>query len=111
MDGNCIFKSTYGERCDKDSHISTTTGLAQIHSIINASKIYNDGLGQQLEAQLLLDPDFKVNYHKNCISKCMSKTNVSRAAARQETDEGPSVKKLRHMSKPFDFKLNCLYCG
>ena len=113
MDEYCIFKRIYGDKCDLSSRFSSNSGSSRIHSIIAASNIYADGLASQLETQLTSNPDLKVYYHKNCVSKYTSKTNYAALikTTTLELGEGPSAKRLRHTFKPFDFKLNCLYCG
>ena len=54
-------------------------------------------------------------YHKNCVSSYISKTNLSRIHLRNEKTFN-AVKKnppkvRRSISKSFDFKTNCLFCG
>jgi hypothetical protein len=112
MDEQCIFKSKYGDQCDDRQPCSKSAGSSRIISIIQASQTYKDSLFTELETQFSTDPDLSVFYHKNCVSRYTSKTNLAKYL-KADTDEeaGPSTKRLRRSSSVFDFMHHCLYCG
>jgi len=108
MEQGCVFKFRYGTECDEKTSLSETTGVARIETIINASKVYGDTLHVELETQLAENENLKIYYHRNCVSRYTSKTNL----AKYKNNEGaPPAKRLRRSSSVFDFKLHCLYCG
>lgn len=109
MDQACVFKFRYGDECEDRKPCSQNVGSARIHTIVKASKAYRDGLHETLEKQLAENENLTINYHKNCVSRYTSRTNV----AKYETDEyaAPPTKKLRHYHSPYDFRQHCLYCG
>lgn len=80
----------------------------QMSTIIEASKIRNDGLHLILEEH----SDSAVHYHKNCISTYTSKTHLKRLHETKVHCVSPQRKRqcrsgLRH----FDFRTQCLFCG
>ena len=70
------------------------------------------GLHTGLEDILALDPNVKISYHKYCVSKYTSKTNVSRHHSHTSLPEdGPVKKRLRKSTNLFNFRECCIYCG
>ena len=113
MADTCIFKRVYGKDCeDQGQKCITNKGTSRIESIIEASRIYCDGLCDGLKEKYAADKDLTISYHKNCVSRYTSKTNLKhhQTPHRSEND-GPAQKRLRHSERLFDFKKNCLYCG
>ena len=91
MEQGCVFKFRYGTECDEKTSLSETTGVARIETIINASKVYGDTLHVELETQLAEKENLKINYHRNCVSRYTSKTNL----AKYNNNEGaPSSQKI-----------------
>uniref|UniRef100_UPI00358F791D uncharacterized protein isoform X1 n=1 Tax=Myxine glutinosa TaxID=7769 RepID=UPI00358F791D len=117
MDEGRVFKSRYGEACDSKSPCVTNSGPARIQSIIQAGRIYKDNLWQGLDSQLAANPSLSIQYHKNCVSKYTSKSNLAtilrRASTSTEntTETVPAAKRLCCSSAPFDFLQHCLYCA
>ena len=112
MTEDCFFKAKYGQACEgqKDRRCSTNIDPSRIESIINASKVYDDGLCNELAEQLESNPNLTIYYHKNCVSRYTSKTNISRfQAIRKNSEDVPAPKRLRHSDKVFDFRSSCLY--
>ena len=106
----CIFKDKYGEECDDECKLSTNLGSARIHSIIQASKVYGDGIHLQLAELLANEDNPTIHYHKNCVSRYVSSTNLKhKVETHEESSESP--KKLRRSDKLFNFRKDCLYCG
>jgi len=113
MSETCFFKTRYEGACESQrANLSHNSGPDRIESIINASKIYEDGLCSELECQFRNDREnTKIAYHKNCVSKYTSKTNLSHQQNRKTEHNVPSTKRLRYSLELFDFNKNCLYCG
>lgn len=109
MDEACIFKFRYGSECNDASPCSQNSGKSRIQTIINASMVYGDSLHINLEKQIAEKEDLKIYYHKNCVSRYTSKSNL--AKYQRATSDAPPPKKLCHLSSTFDFKQHCLYCG
>ena len=109
MDESCIFKFRYGSECKDSSHLSQTSGSSRLDTIINASKVYGDELHVTLEKQRAEHPNLTVFYHKNCVSKYTSKSNLVKYQTSAEN--APPAKKLRRSSSEFEFMKHCLYCG
>ena len=109
MDEACIFKFKYGNECNEKNACSQSSGTSRIQTIITASKAYGDGLHAKLEKLIAEKEDLIINYHKNCVSRYTSKSNL--AKYQKNTLDAPPPKKLRHLSSTFEFKEHCLYCG
>ena len=62
MENECIFKFKYEEECPESERLSQNQGPARIHSIITASKLYQDGLHEKLENGLSSNPSLRVSY-------------------------------------------------
>ena len=110
----CFFKTKYGKDCEaQKDKCSQNKGPARIQSIVDASKVYGDGLGLPLKRQFQADQNFTISFHKNCVSRYTSKTNLShrRSTLEDAGNDKPAKKRLRHSEELFDFKTNCLYCG
>ena len=78
MEQSCVFKFRYGTACDEKASLSETTGIARIETIINASKRYGDTLHVELETKVAENDNFKIYYHRNCVSRYTSKTNLAK---------------------------------
>ena len=71
-------------------------------SFRQASKTYGDDLHQNLEEQYLAkDESLILHYHKNCVSRYTSKSNLSKYQTKG--CENPPTKKLRRSHETFDF--------
>ncbi|PIK51924.1 hypothetical protein BSL78_11179 [Apostichopus japonicus] len=108
MEQGCVFKFKYGTECNENATLSETIGLARIETIINASKVYGDTLHVDLETQLAENEYLKIYYHRNCVSRYTSKTNLAKY---KNNVSAPPAKRLQRLLSVFDFKLHCLYCG
>ena len=108
MEQSCVFKFRYGTTCDEKAPLSETTGIARIETIINASKLYWDTLHVELETKVAENDNFKTYYHRNCVSRYTSKTNLAKL---KNNESASPVKRLRRSTSVFDFKRHCLYCG
>lgn len=108
MEKECIFKFKY-DGCEHDkTDLQTNKTQTRVHTIINASRQYGDGLYDKLEKCLQENETLTVYYHKNCVSRYTSKTNIpSRPPLVALVEE----KKLRRCYSTFNFKEQCLYCG
>ena len=102
----CIFSIYYGDSCSSsDGKLNTNKDSSRIKSIITASQSRGDDLHLQLIQALECDENYKIKYHKNCISKyCSVKKKVS-------VNVQPPRKKTHSSLSPFDFKNHCIYCG
>ena len=81
----------------------------RMSSIIDASKIRNDGLHLTIEQNC----SSAVHYHKNCVStyytsKCHTK-RLSHTIARSNSPQ--PKRKCRSDRRNFDFNTQCLFCG
>lgn len=110
MSEECAFKFRYGEECEKETKgLQKNKGPGRIQSIIDASRKYGDNLHIKLQEQLTENPDMTISYHKNCVSRYTSKSNLGKHR-QQSTSEEPQ-RKLRKSSLQFNFRQHCLYCG
>ena len=107
MEQRCIFESRY--ECDEKTSLSTNTGTSRIETIISVSKVYDDTLHKELQTKLDGNKNLKILFHRNCVSRYASKSNLI-AYNKNKTDSSPPVKKLRK-SSAFDFRFHCLFCG
>ena len=106
----CSFESVYEKECVKSTKgLVESNGTKRIISIIEASKKYNDDLHISLESKLLSDPNLTVYYHKNCVSRYTSKSNLVKYGSISDEEEPP--RKLRKSDCHFNFREHCLYCG
>ena len=110
MSGECIFKFKYGTDCPKGSKaLQKNSGPERILSIIQASQTYRDELHIKLQEELSADPNKTIFYHKNCISRYTSKSNLAKYELQNVPEEPP--RKLRKSCVQFNFREHCLYCG
>ena len=109
MDETCIFKFKYDSECNEKNPCSQSSGTSRIQTIINASKAYGDGLHVKLEKLIAEKEDLKIYYHKNCVSRYTSKSNL--AKYQRTTLDAPPPKKLRCLSSTFEFKEQSLLWG
>ena len=110
----CFFKEKYGIDCKSEDKLSQSRGPSRIQSIIAASKAYGDGLHLTLERQLATNEEISLSYHKNCVSRYTSRTNLAhhkKVTTDTDAQEQPTKKRLRRSAEHFDFKKHCLYCG
>ncbi len=82
-----------------------------INSIISASDIYRDDKYNYLVAHLEKNPELKIYYHKACVSRYTSLTNLNPYTRSASSHLQPPKKKLRRSHGSFDFMKHCLYCG
>lgn len=110
---SCIFKFKYGDLCCDADKLQQSVGDDRIKTIIQYSKCHEDGLYRKLENGLatahLENRQYKIACHRNCISKYVSPRNKKSMDA--ANFDGPPAKVLRKSYPPFEYKLNCLYCG
>ena len=108
----CFFNNLY--ECDSKIPCISNVGPARLHSIINASKHYEDGLFLQLEQELDFNTNLTISYHKNCISRYTSKTHIERAISRKSKCKQDVVlpsKRFRSETPSFEFNKHCLFCA
>ena len=109
MEHQCIFQFKY--RCDEKTSLSKNNGIARVKSIISASKAYGDTLHEELQPQLDRDENLTIYYHKNCVSRYTSTSNLNKYY-NNENDSPPPVKRVRRsLAGLFDFRTHCLFCG
>ena len=112
MEEECVFRAIYGNECAKQkTSLQKNSGPARVFAIIEASKHYGDELHERLEAKLKDDEHFTIAYHKNCVSRYTSKTNIKSRSSVQSEQVPQPMKKLRRSHSEFDFMKHCLYCG
>ncbi len=58
--------------------------VSRIQTIIKASKLYRDNLHLDLERNYKMNNLFKIKYHRNCVSKYTSKSNLPSCAQDKE---------------------------
>ena len=102
----CIFHFKYD--CDISKCIQNK-GTERIESIIKASEAYNDCLHLTLHKDLEKDPNIKISYHKNCVSRYTSVSNIRKYRYQANEFEEQPTKRLKHSL--FNFRSHCLYCG
>lgn len=76
MDEACIFKLQYWEEYDDCIKTSYKHGNSHIHSIMKASRTDRNVLCTQLEQQLADNEELTMHFHKNCLSRHASITNL-----------------------------------
>ena len=106
----CFFKEKYGKDCKPQEKLCHSKGPSRIQSIIAASKTYRDDLHLRLEREFATGNDISLSYHKNCVSRYTSKTNLvhhQKAATDTQGQEQPTKKRLRRSEEQFDFKNHC----
>ena len=108
-----MFFNVYGSECEKQkSNLQQNKDPARVYSIVNASKQYNDGIHLWLEPKLKEDDNIKLSYHKSCVSKYTSKTNIkTKASPEIDIQLEIPAKRSRSSLAVFDFIKHCLYCG
>ena len=80
----------------------------RMSSIIDASKIRNDGLHLTIEHNC----SSAGHYHKNCVSTCTSKCHMKRLSHTIARSNSPQPKRqCRSDLRNFDFNTQCLFCG
>lgn len=109
MARECIFKTIFKEACPDKVECSANEDSRRVWSIITASKAYDDGLHIKLERDISANPNLKINFHKNCVSKYATKSNY-RSYLKDKGNKDRPTKRLR-TSVTFNFLTHCLYCG
>ena len=72
MDDKCLFEFVY--HCNDTGKLQVSqSGGDRVHNIIDASKQLGHNLHTELQAELESDPHFQVKYHKNCVSRYLTK--------------------------------------
>lgn len=104
----CFFKFKYN--CNNTSTLIQNNGEARLRTIIAASKAYHqDNIALQIEEMLSTNTTVTIFYHKNCVTKYSSKTNLKHLITPISEPEPP--KRLRYSLSKFDFVKHCLFCG
>ena len=104
MEVNCWFNFRYGYECDESKPYSSSRGQAPIDSIIYATKVHKDDLHVELEQKLIdMNEHLTVHYHKNCVSRYTSSSNIFRYAKDHGVSNTPPAKKMRLSHTSFDF--------
>ena len=110
----CILKSI--NKCSGTTLKLQTGGPNRVRSIIEASKIYGDGLHETLEPQSAANEDLTITYHNNCVASYASKFHIhkflKRAGKAGEEHEAPAAKRIRRSESQtiFKFKEHCIFC-
>ena len=109
----CFFKWKFN--CENKSERLIESGSTRIETIIKCSKIYHDGINEQLEESVHKNNDFTIKCHKNCASTYTSTTQIQRYLKRQKQEAAsspiPPKKTRRSGSTSFSFQQNCIFCG
>ena len=114
----CYFSKVDKYRCPK-SAILSSNGLSRIQTTVECSKIYEDGLHQELEQLLAEDSNCTIKSHRTCVACYTSPKSTKRILKRKndvssENLEECKVEKkcVRRSSTPiFDFRQHCIFCG
>ena len=109
MARQCFFKNIYKEACPDKVECSENEDSRRVWRITTASKAYADELHIQLETNISANPNLKLNFHKNCVSKYTTKSNYKSHMKDNGNKDHPS--KRLHTSESFDFLTECLYCS
>ena len=110
MSGECVFTFKYGKDCAQDSKgLQRNSGPERILAIIDASQKYEDDLHTKLQKQLSENPNLTIFYHKNCVSRYTSKSNLAKYELQSVSEKPP--RKLQRSGVKFSFREHCLYCG
>ena len=86
---------------------------------IECSKIYEDGLHQELEQLLTEDSNCTITSHRTCVACYTSPKSTKRILKRKSDirsekleDYKEEKKRFRHSSTPFfDFRQHCIFWG
>ena len=78
----CYFSTLYKCRCPKSANLSSN-GLSRIQTIIECSKIYEDGLHQELEQLLAEDSNCTFTSHRTCVACYTSPKSMKRILKRK----------------------------
>jgi hypothetical protein len=110
MDDKCIFKLVY--HCnDTDKLQVSQSGGDRVCNIMDASKQQGHDLHTELQAELESDPNYQVKYHKNCVSKYLTKAKRT-SEKRTSIDPSPlPEKRTRSLTSTFDWLRQCIYCS
>lgn len=82
----CIFKAV--NRCSATKPQLQTGSLTRIHSIIDASKLYDDDLHETLEQLSTADQNLTIRYHNSCVSSYVSENHKQRFLTRKSIEVG-----------------------
>ena len=104
MGDQCFFAERYGKDCESEKEAcSNNRDPSRIKNIIEASNIYGYGLCKELVEQFALDQNRTIAYHKNCVSKYNSKTNLFHHSRTHRT-----AANMFHARSVFVTLSNCL---
>ena len=113
MDNKCIFKFAYN--CNDNDHklqVSQSDG-DRLRSIIDASRLQDHGLYNELLVKLQFDPAHQVRYHKTCVTKYVVTAKRLSEKHKLTSDPSPLPEKRTRSSvgPPFDWLSQCFYCS
>ncbi len=111
--GKCFFRPC-GE--DQATKPVTDAGSRRIKSIIEASKLREDGIHISLEQELEANDKLTIKCHRVCVSTYTSKCHIRRQLKRlrEEGNMEPTVpdkRCCRSSSPKFNFREQCVFCG
>ena len=101
MEYKCIFKAKYDQECKHSKKLIQNKDQSRINSIISASSIYGDDKYNYLVGQLDQNPELKIYYHKSCVSRYTSLSNLAIYKRNASNDVEPEKKKLRRCHGSF----------
>ena len=103
---DCIFKTV--NRCCGSKRQLQTGGLARIHSVTDASKLYEEELHTTLEEQITKDQNFTIRYHNSCVSTYVSRSRTEKFLKRKSRDTDETREKTAKRARRSD--LNVVFC-
>ena len=109
----CFFKPCGEEQARKPV---SDVGFRRIQSIIEASKLREDGIHINLEKELEANSKLTIKCHRNCVSTYTSKYHIKRHLKTFQGggDVEPPVSAkwcCRSEIPKFSFKEHCMFCG
>ena len=101
--------------CGDSEKELTVAGSERISSIIYASKCRQDNKHVYLEKTLLIDKDFSISCHRDCVSTYTSPCHINRHLKRSGISPATSKVPVKHTRRSdvevFNFREKCFYCG
>ena len=111
----CAFQFKYECQNKKEALITSEIyqeGNGRISNVIVASRHYSDGLHSEIEKHIDQHPNFRLNFHKSCVSKYTTKRAYQKLAKTQDSPSTPLEKMPRRSNAiAFQIKKDCLYCA
>ena len=88
----------------------------RIENIIRSSRLYRDGVHNELQLRYEADSELYLKAYKGCVEKYLHPKEIKKALKRQHNEEEahssvePSRKRRSEILR-FNFSHQCLFCG